>query len=172
MDTLQAIFTRRSIRQYTGEPISDDELHTLLHAGFAAPSGMNTRPWRFLVIRKPETLQEITKVHPYSRMLPAAGCGILVCGDGTVNPDEGFLTMDGSAAIENILLAAHAMGLGAVWLGVVPHPERIAGLKALLGIPEEIKPIGLIAVGHPAEERPAPDRYEGEKVFHEQWPKK
>ncbi len=169
MDTIESILTRRSIRKYTGEPVSEEQLHTILRTGFSAPTAKNTRPWQFLVIRNPETLLAITKAHPYSSMLPEAGCAILVCGDATVNASQGYLLQDCSAAMENMLLAAHALGLGAVWLGVAPREERIAALRELLSIPEQSHPIALMAVGHPAEQRPAPDRYEQDKVFYEHW---
>ncbi len=169
MDALQAIFTRRSIRAYTGEAVTDEQLRTILRAGFSAPTAMNRRPWHFIVLRKPETLQAVTTFHPYSKMLPRAGCGILVCGDKDLNANEYYLAEDGSAAMENMLLAAHAQGLGAVWLGVFPRDERVAPLRALAGLPEHVLPIGLMAVGVPAETREAPDRYEADKVHFEQW---
>ena len=169
MDTLNAIFTRRSIRQYTGEPISEEQLHTLLKAGFSSPSCMNSRSWRFIVVREQETFQAISKIHPYSRMLPQAGCGLLVCVDTSSGVPFEYLVQDASAATQNILLAAHALGLGAVWLGVSPLQERVTGLQKLLDIPDEVKPITLVSVGHPAEERAAPDRYEADKVFFGRW---
>ena len=169
MDALTCILTRRSIRKYTGEPISDEQLHTILRAGFSAPTAMNTRPWRFVVIRSPETLQAITKAHPYSKMLPQAGCAILACGDTARNENLYYLAEDCSAAIQNMLLAAHALGLGAVWLGVHPRDERVAALRELANLPEGIWPIGMMAVGVPAEFRDAPDRYEEDKVHYERW---
>jgi nitroreductase len=169
MDALTAIFTRHSIRKYTGEPITDDQLHTILRAGFSAPTAMNTRPWQFVVVRSAETLEAITKAHPYSKMLPSAGCGILVCGDTAKNENLYYLAEDCSAAIENMLLAAHAQGLGAVWLGVHPRDERVQAMRALMELPESIFPIGMMAVGNPAETRDAPDRFEADKVHFEKW---
>ena len=169
MDTIESILTRRSIRKFTGEPVAEEQLHTILRTGFSAPSAKNTRPWQLLVIRNPQTLQAITKVHPFSSMLPEAGCGVLICGDATANDNQGYLLQDCSAAMENMLLAAHALGLGAVWLGVAPREERIAALRELLSIPEHSHPMALMALGHPAEERPAPDRYDAAKVFYERW---
>lgn len=169
MDALECIYTRRSIRQYTGEPISEDQLRAILRAGFSAPSANNTRPWRFVVVRDKNTLDAVTQLHPYSKMLPGAGCGILVCGDRGRNPSDGYLAEDCSAAIENMLLAAHALGLGAVWLGVHPRAERVEALRHLLNIPENVLPIGLVAVGIPAETKDAPDRYDGTMVHYEKW---
>jgi len=169
MDAIDCILTRRSIRQYSGEPVTGDQLHTILRAGFSAPTAMNTRPWHFVIVRDKTTLDAITNAHPYSKMLPPAGCGILVCGDAARNPNESYLTEDCSAALENMLLAAHALGLGAVWLGVHPRQERVAALRQLLNIPDGILPVGLMAVGVPAETREAPDRFDGEMVHYEKW---
>ena len=169
MDALDAIFTRKSIRKYTGQPVTAEQLHTIMRAGFSAPTAMNKRPWQFVVIRDSETLKAITEFHPYSKMLPSAGCGILVCGDTKASNNEYYLTQDCSAAMENMLLAAHALGLGAVWLGVYPREERMNPLRALTNLPEHILPIGLMAVGVADEIREAPDRYEEQKVHYEHW---
>jgi nitroreductase len=169
MDALDCIFTRRSIRSYTGEPVSDEQLHTILQAGFSAPTASNTRPWHFVVVRDKRMLVAISRVHPYAKMLPEAGCGILACGDTGRNASEGYLTEDCSAAIENMLLAAHALGLGAVWLGVHPRAERAEALRQLLEIPEGILPVGLVAVGVPAEGKDAPDRFDGNMVHYGKW---
>lgn len=169
MDALTCILTRRSIRKFTGEPISDEQLHTILRAGMSAPTAMNTRPWQFVVMKNPETLHTITKAHPYSKMLPKAGCAILVCGDSKRNENLYYLAEDCSAAIENMLLAAHALGLGAVWLGVFPRDERVAALRELTGLPEDIWPMGMVAVGVPDEVKDATVRYEEDKVHFEKW---
>ena len=169
MDALTCIFTRRSIRKFTGEVLTDEQLHTILRAGFSAPTAANLRPWQFVVVRDPDTLKAITEIHPYSKMLPNAGCGILVCGDTARNKVPYFLSQDGCAAIENMLLAAHALGLGAVWMGVDPDDNRAQPLCNLLSIPETVLPVGLLAFGVPDETRDAPDRYESEKVHFEKW---
>lgn len=169
MDALTCIFTRRSIRQYTGQSVTDDQLHSILRAGFSAPSANNTRPWRFIVVRDTVTLKAITEAHPYSKILPEAGCGILVCGDTQCNENLYYLAEDCSAAIQNMLLAAHALGLGAVWLGVHPREERVSAMRELMSIPGDILPVGMIAVGVPAEAKDAPDRYEEDKVHLERW---
>ncbi len=169
MDALTCILTRRSIRKYTGEPIADEQLHTILQAGMSAPTAMNTRPWQFVVIKNPETLQAVTVAHPHAKMLPQAGCGILVCGDKARNASLDYLIEDCSAAIENMLLAAHALGLGAVWLGIHPREERVNALRELTKLPDGVCPIGLIAVGVPDETRDAPDRYEADKIHSEVW---
>ena len=169
MDVLQAIFTRRSIRKFTGEPISHDAMETLLKAGFAAPSAHNYQPWHFVVVRDSEILKKISEGHPYAKMLPQAGSCIIVCGDDEKQKLKGFIVEDCSAAIENILLAAHGIGLGAVWCGLYPVPELTKMVSEVIGLPENIEPIGMVVVGHKTEERPSADRYDGSKIHIDRW---
>ena len=169
MDVFEAIFNRRSIRKYTGEPVNEEALQTILRAGSYAPSAMNRQPWHFIVIRNPQTLQAITKLQPYTQMLPQDGCCIVVCGDKTRQPLAGFLAEDCSAAIQNMLLATHALGLGAVWCGVYPISPFVKSLSKLLQLPAHILPIGLIALGQPAEQRSVSERFNPDKVHHETW---
>jgi nitroreductase len=115
MDVLEAIFTRRSIRKYTGEPVSDQDLETVLRAGCHAPSAHNIQPWEFLIIKDRSAFDSISKALTYAKMLPQADLCIIVCGDKNKQSMTGFLVEDCSAAIQNILLAAHGIGLGAVW---------------------------------------------------------
>lgn len=161
--------SRRSIREYTGEPITDDDLETLLRAGFCAPTARNLRPWHFIAVRDGNALGGIAEIHPYAKMLPRAGCGIVVCGDRAIQPEDGYLALDCAAAIQNILLAAHALGLGAVWLGVWPRAERVEKLRGVLSIPETILPVGIVAVGHPAEEKLPRDSYDAARVHRDRW---
>ena len=135
MDVLEAIFTRKSIRKYTGESITEEQLKIILRAGFAAPSAHNRQPWHFVVIRDRQTLEKIASSHPYAKMLPQAGCGIVVCGDSNKEEGSVFLAEDCSAAIQNMLLAAHGIGLGAVWCGLYPATERAEEVSGLLGLP-------------------------------------
>lgn len=169
MDVLDAIFTRRSIRKFTGEQVGEENLKTILKAGFSAPSAHNYRPQHFVVVREKSTLEAITSFHPYAKMLPNAGCGIIVCGDTEKQNATGFLVEDCSASIQNMLLAAHGLGLGAVWCGLYPHTELTEPMAKLLKLPETIIPVGLIALGHKDQEREAPDRYEDTKVHFDQW---
>lgn len=169
MDVLQAIYTRRSIRKFTGEPISEEDMYALLKAGFSAPSAHNLQPWHFVVVKDPATLQHIAAKHPYGKMLPQAGCCIMVCGDENVQKRKGFLIEDCSAAIQNILLASHGLGLGSVWCGIHPVEELVAMVKEALKLPEHIEPIGMVVVGHKADERLPEDRYNQAKVHHDKW---
>jgi len=115
MDAIEAILTRRSIRRFRDEPVSDDLIETLLRAAMAAPSAGNQQPWHFVVIRDRETLDTTSTVHPYATMAAEAALAIVVCGDTTLEMHKGFWVQDCAAAIQNLLLAAHASGLGAVW---------------------------------------------------------
>jgi nitroreductase len=169
MDVLQAIFTRRSIRKYTGAPISEDNMQTLLKAGFSAPSAHNMQPWHFVVVKSPATLAYIAEAHPYAKMLPQAGCCIIVCGDDEVQKSKGLLVEDCSAAIQNILLAAHGIGLGAVWSGLYPSPELTKLIATTIKLPDNIEPIGMVVVGHKAEDKEPADRFDQAKIHYDQW---
>jgi len=169
VDALEAIMSRRSIRRYTGEPVTPEQMETILRAAQAAPSAGNQQPWRFVVLTEREVLDAAAETTPYGRMLRDAAAAIVVCGDTADLKHEVMWQQDCSAAVENALLAAHALGLGAVWLGYYPKMERVTPLKELLGIPEGVEPLAVLSIGHPAEEKPPSDRYEPSFVHHERW---
>lgn len=169
MDIIEGILTRRSIRKYTGEKISEEQLKTILRAGFQAPSARNRQPWHFIVVRDRNKLESIAQAHPYAKMLPEAGCGIIVCGDNNVENSLGNLVEDCSAAIQNILLAAHGLGLGAVWCGLYPVTERTNVISDLFDLPQNIIPVGLAVVGHKNEEKEVVDRYAEERIHYDRW---
>lgn len=169
MNTLEAIFTRRSIRKFTGEIISDENLKEILKAGFQAPSAHNREPREFIVVKDEDKLNKISEFHKYAKMLPSAGCGIVVCGDITKQKELGFLVEDCSASIQNILLAAHALDLGAVWCGLYPKENLVDNTSELLDLPEHIIPIGMVVVGVKEEDRGAIDRYNEECVHYDKW---
>ena len=168
MDAVEAILTRRSIRKYTEQPVSDEVLKELLEAAMYAPSASNQQPWCFVVINDRKIMNEIPKYHPYAQMLKEAPVAILVCCDSDLQLEE-YGVQDCSAATQNILLAAHARGLGAVWLGVYPAEPRVTTIKNLLNLPEHTIPISLISIGYPAEQKSQPDRYRADKVHYNQW---
>ena len=168
MDAMEAILTRRSIRKYTKQPVSDEVLKELLEAAMCAPSASNRQPWCFVVINDRKVLDEIPNYHPYAQMLKEAPVAILVCCDSDLEL-RGYGVEDCSAATQNILLAAHAKGLGAVWLGVYPTESRVTDTKKLLNLPEHIIPISLISVGYPAEQKPSPERYRVDRVHYNHW---
>jgi nitroreductase len=169
MDAIEAILTRRSIRRYTGEPIADGDVDTILHAAMAAPSAGNQRPWRFVVITDPETLTAAAASTPYGSMLLEAAVGLVVCADTRELKHPGMWQQDCSAATQNALLAAHALGLGAVWLGFWPKMERVEPLKAALRIPDGVEPLAVLAIGHPLEHKPPADRFDASCVHRDRW---
>jgi nitroreductase len=171
METLEAIKTRRSIRQYKKEIISNDILKELLEAGMSGPTGGNNKPWQFIIINDPEILREIPNVPSGAPFAPDAPLAILVCGDlekyqGIPQEFQDVWVIDCSIAAQNILLAAHGKGLGAVWTGVYPMEERVNGIKALLELPKNIIPLVLIVIGYPAEQLPVEDRYDDSRVHY------
>jgi len=169
MEVMDAILTRRSIRQYTGELATETEIRQILRAGSHAPSAHNRQPWHFVVLQEQEKLQQIAGMHPYAKMMPDAGTCIIVCGDKERQSETGFLAEDCSAAIENMLLAAHGMDLGTVWCGLHPISRLKDAIRVILSLPETIIPIGMIALGHGAEERSVGDRYDESKVHWGKW---
>lgn len=169
MDVLEAISTRRSIREFTGEPLKQEELETVLKAGFSAPSAHNMQPWHFIVINTAERLEQISSIHPYAKNLPQAGCAIIVCGDTEKQHREGFLIEDCSAAIQNMLLAAHGIGLGAVWNGIYPLPEIMQLFRDTIKLPKTIIPVGMIVIGHKSHDIEPADRYDSKKIHYNQW---
>jgi nitroreductase len=170
MDAMDALFSRRSIRKYTGETITEEVLREILEAAMSAPSAGNQQSWHFIIIDDRKILNEVPAFHPYSLMLREAPVAILVCGDLQLEKHTGYWVQDCAAATENLLLAVHAKGLGAVWLGIYPREERVAGLRKLLAIPDHVIPFALIPIGHPAESKPPrPDRYNAVKIHHNHW---
>ncbi|MEI6286552.1 MAG: nitroreductase family protein [Bacillota bacterium] len=166
---MKAIFERRSIRKYINQPISEEQLKNLLHAAMSAPSAGNEQPWEFVVITEREILDSIQEIHPYSHMLKEAPAAILVCGDLRRERHAGFWVQDCSAAAENLLIAAQDMGLGAVWLGVYPDPERVEKFRNKFALPKEVVPLCLVPVGVPAEIKTTASRYKEDRVHNNGW---
>ncbi|MGD0709275.1 MAG: nitroreductase family protein [Anaerolineaceae bacterium] len=169
MDTIEAIMSRRSVRQFTNEPVTKEQIDILLHAAMQAPSAGNGQPWHFVVVQERATLDQIPNVHPYAQMLKEAPLAILVCGSEAQTRYANYWTLDCSAATQNLLLAAHAIGLGSVWLGIHPNEERIASIMKLIPLPEKVHPLSLVAVGHPREMPARTNRYKPERVHYEHW---
>src|SRR5512143_2713812 len=163
---LDLIFGRRSIRLYTPAAVSEASVQKLLEAAMAAPSAAAKDPWRFVVIRNRRTLSEITAAPPNGQMLADAALGIAVCGDLQAAHDQqlSYLLQDCSAAIENLLLCAHVLGLGACWCGVHPREQRVKSLREIVGLQETIIPVACISVGHPAETKEPRTRFNPDYV--------
>ena len=173
-ETITNILTRVTVRRFTDEPVSDEALHVLLQAAMAAPSSMNLQPWHFIVVRDETVKQCLKDCLPYAKMINRGCTGIVVCGDislyehiNEVDKEDNTLywAQDCSAASENLLLAAHAIGLGAVWTGIYPLESRVGKLRELLAIPAHIVPLNLILVGHPVV-LPLPKEKWDEKKLH------
>ena len=169
MDILEAIRTRRSIRKYEDRAVSPELVQQLLAAAMQAPSARNQQPWQFIVIDDRRLLGQIGQMNPNAQMAQHAPLGILICGDLHEEKSEGYWVVDCAAAAQNMLLAAHALGLGAVWTGVYPRQERMAGLSRLLQVPEHVIPHTLVVVGHPAKQVPAANRYLPDRVRQNHW---
>ncbi len=166
-DLIHTILSRRSIRSYTPQPVSKQHIQTLLEAAMAAPSASNLKPWHFVVVVDRQMLNNLAELHPFGKMLFEAPLCIAVCGDPAIS--ERYWVQDCSAATENLLLAAVALGLGAVWLGAYPKEERITAIRTVLGIPDAIVPLNLISIGHPAEKKEPRTQYDEERVHREHW---
>ena len=169
MDAIDGILTRRSIRKYTKKSIPDGVTKELLKAGVSAPSAGNQQPWQFIIIDNREVLDEASQVLPNGKFLKDANKAILVCGDLNLETHKGYWPIDCSAATQNILLAAHAKGLGACWLGIYPREERVENLKKLFKTPEHIIPFSVISLGFPDEESKKVDRYDDSKIHKNTW---
>ncbi|MCM1520732.1 MAG: nitroreductase family protein [Lachnoclostridium sp.] len=169
---LENIMTRTSVRDYTDQPVEEAKIETMLRAAMAAPTAGNKQPWRFVVIDDKTTLSRISEMFPSMKMAAKAPLAIVVCGDTTATfKGEGvdYWIQDGSAATENLLLAAHEQGLGAVWCGIYPISERVATLTELLQLPDSILPLNVIPIGYPAESPQPKDKWKPENIHHNIW---
>ena len=169
MDIIEAILTRRSVRKYTDNRVPEDVVNQLLRAAMAAPSAANEQPWHFVVITDRSIMAQVPSFHPHSHMLKEAALAILVVSDPNLELTKGRGVLDCSAATQNILLAAHALGLGAVWLGIYPVEQRMDGMRKLLNMPSRVVPISLVSIGYPDERVHEEDRYKPERVHYQRW---
>lgn len=161
---IENLLTRRSVRSYTDQDVEPEKLEAILEAGMAAPSGKNGQPWDFIVLTRREILDEMAERLPYAKMLREARVAIAVCADRTKSP---YWYVDCSAAAENILLAAHALGLGAVWTATYPYRDRMDVVKELCGLPGSYDSLCVIPVGYPAREARPKDNFDAGKIHHE-----
>lgn len=158
------ILKRRSIRAYTEAPVSEGQVKAMLQAAMAAPSASDKRPWAFVVVRDPARRKTLAGTHRWSYMCASAPVVVAVVGDPATSD---HWVEDCSAATENLLLAASELGLGAVWVAVYPREQREASVRQELGIPDSLRVLCLVPVGHPSETKDARTRYEESKVHHE-----
>jgi len=170
-EQLNFIFGRRSIRVYSPGEVSQPAVKKLLEAAMAAPSAMTKDPWRFVIVKDQQTLAKLATLHPGAAMLSAAAMAIVVCGDldAAFERQISYLLQDCSAAIENLLLAAHAQGLGACWVGIHPGEPLIKRVKEWLALPASVIPVAVISLGQPGEQQSPRTRYNAEYVHREKW---
>lgn len=182
-EALKNIFTRHSVRDFTGEAVKKEDLLIMLKAGMSAPSAVNRQPWAFVAVTGRELLDALAAKLPFAKMLAEAGAAIVVCGRPTQSKILNIASKalsgaalgdywiaDCSAASENILLAAHALGYGAVWTAVFPDDKKIEDVRQILGIPEDIIPLNVIPVGVPVNKNePAKDKFKEENIHWENW---
>lgn len=169
---LNSIMTRTSIRQYTNEPVSKADVETLLRAGMAAPTAVNKQPWHFVAVTDKAKLKELAGNR--GGMLEQCALAIVVCGNmekALTGKGQAYWVQDCSAATENILLAAHALGLGAVWTGVYPMDDRVAAISKAVKLPKTIVPLCVIVIGHPAEDPTPKDKWNPENVSYDEFGK-
>ncbi|MCK9196113.1 MAG: nitroreductase family protein [Syntrophales bacterium] len=170
-DAFSVIHARKSVRNFTGAPVSKADLDKILKAGMAAPTAVNMQPWSFIVIRERKILDDLAAGLPYAKMLTKAGAAIIVCTepDKANGKSKDLAIIDAALAGENILLAIEALDLGGVWTAAYPYPDRIKHVKTVLKIPEEVIPLNVIAIGVPAGQDKPKDKYKKEKIHWEKW---
>ena len=164
---LDNIATRTSIRDYEARPVEKEKVEKMLRAAMAAPTAMNKQPWHFVVVEQRSVLDSLAGANPNAKMLLKAPLAIVVCGDMDKVIEGGgrdFWIQDASAATENLLLAAHAMGLGAVWMGAYPSEERCKAISATLSLPDNLVPLNMIVIGYPAEHPQPKDKFKEENI--------
>ncbi len=169
---LDVINTRVSVRQFTGDKLTDQQIDTILRVGMAAPTAVNKQPWAFVVVDDAEQLSALSQALPSSRIENGASHAIVVCGDMTKALEgeaQGYWVEDTSAATENMLLAAHAMGLGGLWVGVYPIAEKVKRVSDIIAAPEYIVPMCLVVLGIPNEQPAVKDKYKPENIHFNRW---
>ena len=158
---LENIAERKSVRKYLNKSVEEDKIDAMVKAGMAAPSGMDRRPWEFVVVTDREALDLMAAKLPYAKMLTNAPLAIVVCGDTT---RSSYWYLDCSAATQNVLLAAEALGLGAVWTAAYPYEDRIDVVRQNTGLPENIVPLCVIPIGYPDGPQKAKDKFDLQRV--------
>lgn len=172
MDALKAILGRKSVRRFSDRPVEKEDLVTLVRAAMSAPSAMDTRPWAFVVVTDRDKLKSLAAGLPYAAMAAEAAAAVVVCGVlSRCRPESpaDYWVQDCSAATENLLVAAEALGLGAVWTGVHPRQERVELVRRVLGLPEDVVPLNLIPVGYPGDDAVSKDKFDGTAVHWDGW---
>lgn len=171
-NAIEIIMARKSVRSYISRPVEKEKVDIMLKAAMAAPSAVNKQPWAFIVIDDRDVLNKLAEVLPYAKMTAEAPMAIVVCGDlaKSLNGEFGkYWMLDCSAASENLLLAAEALELGAVWTAIYPEEQRIENVRKVLSLPEHIVPFNLIPIGYPQRNEEAKDKFKQENIHYNQW---
>jgi nitroreductase len=172
MDAIKAILGRRSVRRFSDRSVESEHLLTLVRAAMSAPSAMDKRPWAFVIVTDRGVLNSLAESLPYAAMAADAPAAVVVCGVlsrcGPETPPD-YWVQDCSAATENLLVAAEALGLGAVWTGVYPREERVSVVRSALGLPRDVVPLNLIPLGYPGDDTAPKDKYDESAVHWERW---
>ncbi len=170
-ETLLPIFSRRSVRRFEAREVSESLIHDILEAAMAAPSAVAKDPWHFVVVKDPARREAIAEGLPNGKFLASAAVALVVVGDLDKAHDRqlSYLLQDCTAAVENALLAASMLGLGACWLGVHPREDRVRHVREVCRMPETMLPLAVIALGHPGEEKEPRTRYQRSRVHFETW---
>ena len=170
--TMETILTRTSVRSYTDKVVEPEKIEQLLRAAMSAPTAVNKQPWAFIVVTDRALLDTLSVLLPYGKMLNTATTAIVVCGDlnkALLEVNQAYWVQDCSAASQNILLAAHAMGLGAVWTGVFPREDRVSDVRGVLNIPDHLVPLNVIPVGYPNGDSTPKDKWNIENIYYNRW---
>ncbi len=168
-NTIDTIYDRRSVRKYIDKEVNPDLVDEILRAAMFAPSGCNKQPWHFVVFNDKEVIKEVKSMHPYATALSTAPVCIMVCGDTEKEMAPGFYQVDCSAAIENMILAAKALGLDTCWMGIYPWEETMTAFSKRFNLPENIKPFALISVGYSDVKQERPRRYDSSRIHYNKW---
>lgn len=168
MDAMECIFSRTSVRSFQKKDIEDEVITEILKAGMSAPSAVNMQPWMFVVVRERALLDKLADRLPYTKMAAQSTIAVVVCGDlrrTTDQREQEYWIEDCSAATQNILLAAHALGLGAVWTAVYPVPERVNTVLSILELPEYLVPLNVLPIGYPRTAGSPKDKWDPDKIM-------
>jgi len=170
-DIFTIIHNRKSVRNFTGESVTQDQIEILLKAAMAAPSAVNCQPWEFVVVTDRTILDKFGDALPYTKMIYKAGAAIIVCGIPSKAHKHlvEYAIIDASLASENILLAAEALGLGAIWTAVYPYPDRMKSVSSILNIPSDVIPLNVIPLGHPTGEDQPKEKFNPNNIHKEKW---
>lgn len=171
MDVLTAIFTRRTQREYTGEPVSKETVQRILAAGMNAPSAHNTQPWSFVVFTSQDSLNRIPKLIPYTQYAVKAGAAVLVCVRFLEGEVRELAPLSVACCVQNMLLTSHVLGYGSVWIQIYPNTELVNAWRKEVKIPDEVLPLAVMPIGRPVSPLPPVNRMDPAKIHYENWQK-